>query len=367
MTNRTGVAPALSVPLVALYDSAAVLLSSTLADNSYEGATISDWDNGTTYAAGARVVVAYYPVYQRNATSSGGVNNQPPTNATYWNRVSTYYWDGYSSGVTGITAAAYNSGTAYTTGQYVFHAASGGQVRYKVYESLQSGNTGHDPRSEGATPTWWVEVGPTNRWAMFDTSVRTKSLGNFTVSLKIGTADTIALVGIEGGTSISLHHKTSAGATIQNYGSFSLTDKPNFVKTGLTPTANSTVEIVFAGTSVGTVAAGTYAGLGTPAAGVRKSRKTYGRPSYDPDFGTFDYSEQFQVPTLDITTTIQEADINRIDTFLDSLAGDAAIWIGNTDLGYEYAVLFGVYDGYEIVTTAANQQARLGLKLVGVN
>ena len=271
MTDRSGVARALTVPQVSLPDTTGRLSASTLADNSYEGATISDWDIATTYAVGARVVFPYWPVYQRSGTPGGA--GHIVTNSTYWTRVSGFYWDQFTAG--GLTATLWNAGTVYALGDYVYNPAAtpAAQVRYKVYESLQSGNTGKDPREVDSV--WWVEVGPVNRWAMFDTSVLTRSLGNFTITLKIGQdADTVALVGTLG-TSVSVHHKTSAGATIVNYGSFSLTDKPNFALTGIsTATANSVLEIAFTGTHVGAVAIGMFEGLGQPVAGMRKSRKT---------------------------------------------------------------------------------------------
>lgn len=44
---------------------------------------------------------------------------------------------------------------------------------HKIYQSLQAGNTGHDPLDDPQNdpenlPTWWVEVSATNRWKPFD-------------------------------------------------------------------------------------------------------------------------------------------------------------------------------------------------------
>ena len=43
---------------------------------------------------------------------------------------------------------------------------------HRVYESLQASNLNHQPDT---SPTWWADVGPTNRWAMFDGAVNTAS------------------------------------------------------------------------------------------------------------------------------------------------------------------------------------------------
>lgn len=44
---------------------------------------------------------------------------------------------------------------------------------HKVYESLTSGNTGNDPSAD--TGTNWLEVGPTNRWKLFDLSITSQT------------------------------------------------------------------------------------------------------------------------------------------------------------------------------------------------
>lgn len=58
--------------------------------------------------------------------------------------------------------AAWAGGTTYALADRV-HVAS----THTIYESVQAANTGHDPTTDTAG-TWWVAVGPTNRWRMFD-------------------------------------------------------------------------------------------------------------------------------------------------------------------------------------------------------
>lgn len=89
--------------------------------------------------------------------------------------------------------AAYNAATTYAAGTMVIIA---GANVHKIFESLQAGNTGHDPIS---SPTWWLDRGATNRWKMFDTLVnsQTEYAGNITFSLKItGRLNSIALLNI---------------------------------------------------------------------------------------------------------------------------------------------------------------------------
>lgn len=55
------------------------------------------------------------------------------------------------------TYSAYNTGTSYALGDYVYVAST-----HKVYRSTQGSNTGNDPTTDDGT--WWVEYYWTNRW-----------------------------------------------------------------------------------------------------------------------------------------------------------------------------------------------------------
>lgn len=62
----------------------------------------------------------------------------------------------------------WNGSTTYALRQRVILTS-----KHKIYESLQAGNVNRNPATE---PTWWVEVGPTNRWKAFDTSNITQTV-----------------------------------------------------------------------------------------------------------------------------------------------------------------------------------------------
>lgn len=67
---------------------------------------------------------------------------------------------------------------------------------HKIYESLQAGNVGNTPR---LSPTYWLDVGNTNRWKMFDESLtsRTENQGSIEVSVTVsGRADSIAMLNL---------------------------------------------------------------------------------------------------------------------------------------------------------------------------
>jgi hypothetical protein len=86
----------------------------------------------------------------------------------------------------------WSAGTSYALGARV-HLVS----THKVYESTIAGNIGNNP----ASTVQWVEVGPTNRWAVFDRSnstATTKSTSFFYRLLPSGAFNAVALLGLVG-------------------------------------------------------------------------------------------------------------------------------------------------------------------------
>lgn len=74
-----------------------------------------------------------------------------------------------SSNVADPDYAAWSSSTTYVQGERVSVTLADS---HKVYESLQSANTNNSPAT---SPLWWVEVGGTNRWKMFDQSITSQT------------------------------------------------------------------------------------------------------------------------------------------------------------------------------------------------
>lgn len=90
--------------------------------------------------------------------------------------------------------AAYSGGVTYALGARVMVTASG---VHKVYESLQAGNVGHYPPDDPVrAPVYWLEVGPTNRWGMFDDGVGTvtEHAEEIDVTIAPGLVDSIAFL-----------------------------------------------------------------------------------------------------------------------------------------------------------------------------
>lgn len=151
-----------------------------------------------------------------------------------------------------VDAAAYNAGTTYAADAVVSYAK-------RNWISVQSGNTGHTP---GTDILWWVENGPINSLAMFDTSVQTATTrtGGLSWTLFVGRFTCIGLMGLigqsvtltitDGATTIYTETRTLASSDGTYYSfcfeDFYQTDAVTFSGLPSSPTCTATITITAA-------------------------------------------------------------------------------------------------------------------------
>ena len=84
--------------------------------------------------------------------------------------------------------SAWASGTTYAAADRCISTTT-----HRIYASVQGSNTNHNPTTDDGT--WWIDVGPTNRWAMFDQTVGsiTSQATPLTVVLDPGIISALAL------------------------------------------------------------------------------------------------------------------------------------------------------------------------------
>lgn len=73
---------------------------------------------------------------------------------------------------------------------------------HKIYESLIAGNIGHYPPSAAVNESgaaYWLDLGPTNRWGMFDAQIGTYSSrpDEINVTVAVGITDSIAFLELD--------------------------------------------------------------------------------------------------------------------------------------------------------------------------
>jgi hypothetical protein len=155
------------------------------------------YNAGTTYADGATAstgtVGGVITVWESLQNANTG--NTPASSPTWWAQIGTTY-------------AVYAAAVTYAAGDIVLSATT-----HRLYESQVSGNVGNALTDA----TKWIDIGPTNRWAMFDQVVGTvtSQATPLTVVLEPGIINALALLDISA-TSVQVTLK-NAGGTVTYY------------------------------------------------------------------------------------------------------------------------------------------------------
>jgi hypothetical protein len=137
------------------------------------------WSSGTTYAAETTVSIvsgSMATIYR--SLQNANLNNNPATATDWW-------------APDGVTYLAWSSGTTYAAGDRIVDSAT-----HHVFESLSATNLNHAITDL----SWWVDIGPTNRWAMFDGLTDTKTTNPFHINAILefdSRVDGIGFLGME--------------------------------------------------------------------------------------------------------------------------------------------------------------------------
>lgn len=252
--------------------------------------------------------------------------------------------------LTGSSVAEDDAPTWASTTTY----ADGAKVRvaHRVFESLAGGNVGNDPTGSVGK---WIDIGPTNRWSMFDQALgsATTAAAPIVVSLATGTANTIALLDV-------------AGATVrvqgQGYDRTLVVGTTTMLFSEL-PGGSVTVTIAGGGTvSVGTLLVGHTVALGVTEASPTAGITDYSRKEVD-DFGEVTIVQRAWSKRMQASARIRS---DAVDTVFDRIAGVRAIptlWIG--DAGNDALTIYGFFK--EASIEIAEGISKLSLSIEGLS
>mgnify|MGYP005608554373 CR=1 FL=1 len=256
------------------------------------------------------------------------------------------------------TVALWNSGTTYALGDQVRD-----DTEHKIYESLQASNTNHLV----SDTAWWFEVGPTNRWAMFDEKINTVTTGATGLDVAIqptGRVDTLALLNID---AASVHVTAIDGADgvifDQTYSMVSdsgITDwyayfyEPILRKTDLIitdiPLYNApgiTVSLDAAGSpvSAGVLIVGQAKDIGSTAYGASIGITDYSRKEADA-FGNYTIVERAFSRKGSFRLMVDGGLVDEVARFLSSYRATPALYIGADD--YTSTAIYGFFRDFNI-------------------
>lgn len=258
--------------------------------------------------------------------------------------------------------ASWSSSTTYAINAIVVYGT-------RLYKSLQNSNLNKLPSEVGSL--WWSDIGPSNKFAMFDEQVNTTttSTGSITVVLEPGSFDSLYLSNLKAQT-VTLVVRNAAGGDIiyeetqslsadevfdwYQYFLFDpLNNRSQVLFTNIPPTstAHVTLTITSGGTSsvyCGICVLGKMVSIGNTEYGVTSGIIDYSRKEPN-EFGETVFVRRNFSKKIDARVWLKLKDLNRVQKLLYDLRATPVVWIGSSDPSYEEALI--VYGFYRDFTT----------------
>lgn len=256
----------------------------------------------------------------------------------------------------------WNSATTYNEGDKVIVLAE-----HKIYEALKT-TTNESPSTN---PFSWLDLGATNRWAMFDEKIGTgtTAISSISVSLSPGIVTGITLLNIVGALSVTIKMTTTEGVvydeTIGLYDQSNVADwwtyffedirlKSFALILNLPTYRTSTIDITINGetgkaVSVGSLVVGKllqYANSIDYGASV--GIQDYSRKERD-EFGNVTIVERAFNKRARWNFRIQNSDVDVFQENLAALRARPAVYIGND--GFNALIVYGFYRDFDTVIT----------------
>lgn len=268
-----------------------------------------------------------------------------------------------SSSVPENDYAEWNAATNYTVGTKVIRLTT-----HRIYESLTGGIDATLPENATAGPTpKWLDIGPTNRWAMFDQVVGTKTTatGSLSVSLDFPNGISgLALLELQGSQlvvemivdSVAVYSKTVSldGTSITSFYDWFFTEYeqlPDIVMLDLpqhfhTPTVNITI------TGTGTVSCGVcvigqVSQIGDTDYGASVEIDDYSKKERD-EFGRYAVVERAFSKRTNQRITTNKEDFSKIFRILSSLRAVPCVYVATEEQGYSSLIVYGFFRNFEI-------------------
>lgn len=256
--------------------------------------------------------------------------------------------------------AAWSSGTTYALGDRVILTST-----HKIYQSLQGSNTNKNPARE---PLWWVEVGPTNRWRMFDLSSTTRTVVDAADYYEItpGQAvNALALINISGILTVRVrltdpsfgvvYDKTADLTAVPSESTWYAwffeprTEQNQFVVEDIPSYPNATLRIDV--TSSGTAYIGAFIfgsarsiGIGVQQ-GVRLGIQDYSRKERN-EWGDVVLTQRAFAKRASFQILVENKQLDNTYRLLTELRSTPCLWIGSSD--FNSLSVFGFYNNFDI-------------------
>lgn len=275
----------------------------------------------------------------------------------------------------------------YELGARVYSSAT-----HRVYESAQSGNLGKDPTlptnqfSASGEFTWWIDIGPTNKYAAFDGLINSQTSGASPLrfTLAPGAFSGFALFGIDAD-AFSVEVRDSVdGTLIYNEPSFPLEAsqpedyyeyffepfKPlkQVIRTGIEPYSSAVVTLtLFKGSGeakLGMFAIGDLRPVGVPQRDATVEPQDFSYFRQDA-FGNSVVKKRPSATGMRIRTVMDKDDAGVVLDTIKDVLGVPVVVVGSQESKYEWLTVFGLISGS--MTPTPYPHATLDISVRGFN
>ncbi|USU06285.1 hypothetical protein NF699_06390 [Sphingomonadaceae bacterium OTU29LAMAA1] len=254
-----------------------------------------------------------------------------------------------ASNVDEVDHPGWASGISYPAGARVILATT-----HRVYESMVAGNLGNDPAAASGK---WLDVGPTNRWAMFDQALGsvTRSAGSIDVTLNAGASTGLALLDVVGAAvrvRCGSYDRTMAIAG----GALTFLDLPG---------SGAAIRVTITGAggvSVGTLLAGRLVSLGITEASPTAGITDYSRKEVD-DFGEVTIVQRAFAKRMSAKALIATSSLDVVANRIAAVRARPSLWIGQT--GLDCLTIYGFFKDFSI--EVGETVSKLALSIEGLS
>ncbi len=252
--------------------------------------------------------------------------------------------------------AEYSAATTYALDARCTIAATG-----RLYQCIQGPALGRPPAT---SPLYWVDVGPTNKMAMFDSQIGTPTVAtdSLTVTIATGMIDSVALVGVTAQTARVVARDGNNGPVIYDSAQTFSGDIPSdwyqyfffdpySARTlglwrNIPPYQSTHVTVTLTGAgevSLGSVVVGLSSDIGQVEAGASAGIVDYSKKSTnvrgETSFAKGNFSKR-----LSVNLFLDRAQMNRVQRTLYGLRATPAVWVASDEPELEEAaVVYGFY------------------------
>ncbi len=261
--------------------------------------------------------------------------------------------------------AAWSSATTYAIGVKVRVV---GANSHKIYQSLQGANLNHTPGL--TTPDlWWVYVGPTERWNLFDQSITSQASNATTIDVTLrpeGRANAVALLNVSAATAQVIMTDTATSTEVYNktvnlasesgitdwYGYlFSPIDrKADVVFSDMPPYANPTIRIILTENTgiivkAGAIIIGHKTEIGETQYGAKVAIQDYSIKTQDV-YGNYQILQRAFRKTASFSVLVKGSYVDQLHKLLTDLRSIPIVYAGTDD--YTSTVIYGFYKDFGI-------------------